>query len=210
MIRLVFKFLILFIFFPCFSFSLEIPLEPQIKDISSIQKKENFLKVAVFTEDGKVLNGYIDFFKKKINIINMSQSKKNSKEYEIKNLKQVNFKSWNPVKRGKDGYLFFPSEIEFIFENNEKIVGKDLSGIFSKLRIKSGNVVFIRYCYFYDYYKNGKWINSKNNNFDFPKKNPLSAVVKKITFSKVSVLDKNEKIENVLKILQLLKKTGNK
>ncbi len=206
-------FLLLFFvsFFPSLGVSLEIPKEPAIKNVKQSSSKKIVRTVDIFMTGGEKFNGRISFFKNKFYVSNKNKNITNKREFEIKNLKSYIVKSWVPSKKRKKTYVFYPNLIEFSFVDGSRIIGKDFNGVFFKLKLNSGKKNIIKFSYFYDYYTDGNWENSKNKDFDFPNLNPLVGVVNKIEFHKDTILQNSSdksKLEGVTNLLKLLKGTG--
>jgi len=87
-----------------------------------------------------------------------------NKKIQIKEINRINILMWE--KRSKlNRHIFYPSRYELLFRDYRKIIINGNIESLNKLKVITGKSGFL-YLYFYDYLKNGKWINNGASDFD--------------------------------------------
>lgn len=139
-------------YMPLFS-QVKEPARPFTPGINSIDEFESFkfkVKIAVQGRD--------DFIAGEMILNSDVLNTPDNKIIKIKEISKITVQMWER-RTTINNNVFYPSRYELLFNDNRKII---INGNIDSLnKIKTGNKKsgYI-YFYYYDYFKNGKWINS--------------------------------------------------
>lgn len=87
-----------------------------------------------------------------------------NKNIKIKDLSRINILLWEK-RRNVNKYLFYPARYELIYYDNRKVTVNGNIDLLNKIKIGSKKSYYL-YSYYYDYLKNGRWINSGVSDYD--------------------------------------------
>lgn len=162
----------------------EDPIIPLVETDKTRSATDNKYSVKAFIEfaGGVKKDGVIHFPSEKISIKYSSRSEKVSED--LSRIISIEFLKWKPAPLSKNSYRFNPASIRIHF-NDESIYesGGNIPALNEFSFEKSGRKEKV-YGYFFDYWKNGKWVNLKSEDKNFPLQNPLPGTVVKITLKK--------------------------
>ncbi|HPX91814.1 MAG: hypothetical protein BWY23_01656 [Spirochaetes bacterium ADurb.Bin218] len=157
--------LLLALFWVAFAYSQ--PKEPQLPSVDFDPGYGVGFPVYIELFNKGRLSGYIIFESEPI--ITIKERNWQRSFGEIKVLKIIQWQR----REAKRGYVFYPSKYEILFKDGSKFVLESNLSFFNKFQLKdSTGRQFVLYSFFYDYFKNGKWVNrgvsSFDENSDFP------------------------------------------
>jgi len=96
--------------------------------------------------------------------------------FKISDLARINILMWKRSERKFNSHIFYPDRYELLFRNNKsQIINGNIESL-NKIRVV-GKKGYCIYLYYYDYFKNGKWINSGIANFDATFTTPVNGSV---------------------------------
>ena len=82
----------------------------------------------------------------------------------MKDISRINIILWEK-RRKSSKYIFYPSKYELFLRDYKKIIINGNINSLNKIKINSKKTGYL-YLYYFDTYKNGKWLNSKVPDFD--------------------------------------------
>ncbi len=95
----------------------------------------------------------------------------------LKDLKSITVRKWSPEKKGKRTFVYYPRGYEFILRNGRKISVSGNIPLFNVIKLNSKGKRLIRYSYFYDYIKDGKWENRKKEESSIEADTPVAGCI---------------------------------
>jgi hypothetical protein len=199
---------ILFISLAFFSSSIglfaqtEDPVIPVIEaeKFSNPTIKKYSVRASIEFAGGIKKDGIIHFSSDKIGVRYFSR--KELVYEDLSRVSSIEFLKWKSQPISKTSFRFNPASIRIVFDDNSVYEsGGNIPSLNEFSVEKSGRNEKV-YGYFFDYWKNGKWVNLKSNDKDYPQNNPLNGTVIKITFKKdKQEFDLNKILPNFLKQL---------
>lgn len=149
----IFVFIYIFLFQPLHAGEIKIPDPPNIPEINADMDHQVFkYKVKIF------LQGIPDPYEGEIVLNSDVLIINNFKSIKVEDVRKIIVKSWGKSKN-LNKYIFYPQEYEIILRDYTKVNFNGNFDTLNKIRILNKKNTYI-YLYYYDYYKDGKWINS--------------------------------------------------
>ena len=180
-----------FLFLTTMIFAVEIPkIQTLDKAIAIKQNEQSGTLVQIVLTDGQKISGRISPSVKSMSFF--SPTIRSMQSYSLNEIDSIEILNWNSTigrKKIKE-YKFVPSDVRLKSKKGDEINLIDKRNILTSVRLTISKKRVRFYGIFYDYYKNGKWKNSKSGDFEFPKTNPINGVIKKIVFVKDTVVKK--------------------
>ncbi len=98
--------------------------------------------------------------------------------YPFRNISRITVNMWNKSKKGSGCWIFYPEGYEIILKDNSRVSHRGNIAFLNRIRFVEGKKKqsYI-YTYFYDYYKNGKWVNTGIAGLEGRPSNPASGSV---------------------------------
>ncbi len=88
----------------------------------------------------------------------------------LNDISKINITLWE--KRSKiNRHIFYPSQYEIFFRDYRKVIINGNIELLNRVKRSNKKSGYI-YLYYYDYFKNGKWINSGVSDFNAPVSKP--------------------------------------
>ena len=146
------------------------PAPPYTPAIDSNIDKDNFIVKARVTLQGseQPLNGSIAL---NTDVLTVGDNKIN-----ISDVTKINILMWKRGERKINGYTFYPDRYELFFRNyKSQIINGNIESL-NKIRVIDKKSFYI-YLYYFDYFKNGKWINSGAADFNASFTTPIEGSV---------------------------------
>ncbi len=162
----------------------EDPVIPAIDNekFQSGSDKKYTVKAFIEFAGGVKKEGIIYFASEKIAI--KYSSRKDQTYEDLSRIVSIEFFKWKVIPLSKGSYRFNPSSIRIVFDDQSVFEsGGNIQSLNEFSLEKNGRKEKV-YGYFFDYWKNGKWVNLKSSDKNFPVSNPLPGTVIKITFKK--------------------------
>ncbi len=162
----------------------EDPVIPSIDNekFQSGSEKKYTVKAFIEFAGGVKKEGIIHFASEKIAI--KYSSRKDQTYEDLSRIVSIEFLKWKTVPLSKGSFRFNPSSIRIVFEDQSVFEsGGNIQSLNEFSLEKSGRREKV-YGYFFDYWKNEKWVNLKSSDKNYPLTNPLPGTVIKIFFKK--------------------------
>jgi len=155
------------------------PIEPKMDEV--ILKGENLsYQVTLNFANGKTQNCKLLF---PVDKISVKLSNKQNKSFLISEINSIECVNWQGEKKSKDTFLFKPNKVIINLKNKSVI---ETIGIYKDfLTINAENPEGKKmkyYMFYYDYWRNNVWDNSKQNDRSYPESHPNPQTVVKISF----------------------------
>jgi hypothetical protein len=163
---------------------IEDPVIPvlETEKFQSTTEKKYTVKSFIEFAGGLKKDGIIHFPSNKISIKYSSRKEQTSED--LSRIVSIEFLKWKGTPISKNSIRFNPSSVRIVFDDQSIFEsGGNIPSLNEFTVEKSGRKEKV-YGYFFDYWKNGKWVNSKSNDKDYPQTNPMHGTVMKITFKK--------------------------
>jgi len=93
-----------------------------------------------------------------------------NKRIKIKDVFKISVISWEKRTR-LNKHVFYPLKYEILLRDYKKIIHNGNIELFNRLKTSNKKSGYI-YLYYHDYFKNGKWINSGETDFNSPVSRP--------------------------------------
>lgn len=80
--------------------------------------------------------------------------------YTFRDISRITVMKWSVQRKGSN-WIFYPDRYEIILKNKTVLMHEGNLGFFNRIRfVRSEGRENTLYTYFYDYFRNGKWINT--------------------------------------------------
>lgn len=143
---------------------------PDIPEINSDIDFQTFKYKVRISVQGRA--GFIeDVITIKSDIISTNDNRK----IKIDDLGRIDIIKWEKRRKGSRD-IFYPSHYEFFYNDNRKFIVNGNLELLNRLKTGGKKPVYL-YLYYYDYIKNGKWINSGAPGSDVVVKRPAAGCV---------------------------------
>jgi hypothetical protein len=161
-------------------------------------EKNNSVRVFIEFAGGVKKDGIIHFSSDKIAI--KYSSRKEQAHEDLSRIISIEFLKWNSVPLTKNSFRFNPSYVKIVFDDQSIYESGGNIPALNEFSIERSGRREKVYGYFYDYWKNGKWVNLKSEDKNYPLTNPLPGTITKITFKKEKQeFDMNKILPKLLK-----------
>jgi hypothetical protein len=162
----------------------EDPVIPVIdgEKFNSTAEKKYSVRAFIEFAGGVKKDGIVHFASDKIGIKYFSRKEMINED--LSRIVSIEFLKWKSQPVSKTSFRFNPASVKIVFDDQSIYEsGGNIPSLNEFTIEKSGKSEKV-YAYFFDYWKNGKWVNLKSEDKNYPLSNPIKGTVVKITFKK--------------------------
>ncbi len=153
------------------------PKEPAPPEVDSVESETFLYDITVHMAGEQPLKG-------KLSVTNDSFTfvvRGGKIMVEYADVKSITVHRWRKASQTNSAYAFYPSEIVITLKDKTEYSAVSLQPFHSFLMVQKEQITL--YTYFYDYWKNEAWENSRNAEENYPETHPLNGTVTKIVFN---------------------------
>ena len=146
------------------------PESPYSPDIDSNIDKDNFIVKARVALQGND-KPFISLIALSSDVLIVGDNR-----FKVSDLTKINILMWKRAERKLNSYIFYPDRYELYFRDyRSQIINGNIESL-NKIRVvgKKNNYIYL---YYFDYFKDGKWINSGGKDFDAAITTPIDGGV---------------------------------